>query len=88
MSWIKRELSYIKDSFSQIIKALILFLLASLGLLSALYLRFLGFNGTIISFVGIIVEIVALVLLFFLFRKHLLIKEEAKEESLKKKSLK
>ena len=88
MSWIKRELSYIKDSFSQIIKALILFLLASLGLLSALYLRFLGFNGTIISFVGIIIEIVALVLLFFLFRKHLLIKEEAKEESLKKKSLK
>lgn len=88
MSWIKRELSYIKDSFSQIIQALILFLLASLGLLSALYLRFLGLNGTIISFMGIIVEIVALVLLLFLFKKHLLIKEEAKEESLKKKSLK
>jgi len=88
MSWIKRELSYIKDSFSQIIQAIILFLLASLGLLSALYLRFLGLNGTIISFVGIIVEIIALVLLFFLFKKHLLIKEEAKEESLKKKSFK
>ena len=88
MSWIKRELSYLKDSFSQIIKALILFFLASLGLLSAIYLRLLGLNGTIISFVGIIVEIVALVLLFFSFKKHLRIKEETKEESLKKKSLK
>jgi len=48
----------------------------------------LGFNGTIISFVGIIVEIVALVLLLFLFKKHLLIKEETNEEGLKKKSLK
>ncbi len=88
MSWIKRELGYIKDSLSQIINGLILFLLASSGLTCAIYLRFLDLSGTTISFISIIVEIVALILAFFLFKRYTFKKEEKKEESYNKKKIK
>ncbi|NHJ24377.1 MAG: hypothetical protein EAX89_07375 [Candidatus Lokiarchaeota archaeon] len=88
MSWIKKELGYIKDSFSQIVNGVIVFLLASSGLLCAIYLRFLDLNGTIISFVGIFVEIIALVLSFFILKKHIITKEEKKEDNSNKKSFK
>jgi hypothetical protein len=88
MSWIKKELGYIKDSFSQIINGTIVFFLASSGLLCALYLRYLNLNGTLISFVSIFVEILALALTFFILKKHIITKEEKKEESSNTKKFK
>jgi hypothetical protein len=88
MSWIKKELGYIKDSLSQIINAIFLFFLASSGLLCALYLRLLDLNGTIISFVGILIELLALVLTYLLLKRYINIKEEKKKESSLKKKIK
>lgn len=82
-SWIKKELVYLKDSFFEIIKGIIFVILASAGLGSALLLRYLGFNGTIISFFGIITEFISLLLCYFLFRGHL--KSEEKAQSSKPK---
>ena len=56
-SWIKKELVYLKDSFFEIIKGIIIVFLASAGLGCALLLRYLGFNGTTITFFGVITEI-------------------------------
>jgi hypothetical protein len=85
-SWIKKEIVYIKDSFFEIVKALLLVILASSGLGCALFLRYLGYNGTIISFVSIIIELIALLLGYLLFRGYL--KAEEKTESTKPKGKK
>jgi hypothetical protein len=70
-SWIKKELVYIKDSFFEIIKGIILVVLASSGLVFALLLRYLGYNGTLITFIGITTEFFALLLCYLLFHKYL-----------------
>ncbi|NVM34196.1 MAG: hypothetical protein HWN81_01290 [Candidatus Lokiarchaeota archaeon] len=82
-TWIKKELMYLKDSFFEIIKGLILVILASAGLGCALFIRYLGFNGTIITLFGIITEIISLLLCYFLFREYL--KTEEKSEPSKSK---
>ena len=84
-SWIKKELIYLKDSFSEILKGFILVILASAGLGCALFLRYLGFNGTIITLFGIITEIISLLLCYVLFRGYL--KTEEKTEPSKSKKL-
>jgi len=85
-SWIKKELMYLKDSYFEIIKGFILVILASAGLGCALLLRYLGFNGTIITLYGIITEIISLLLCYFLFRGYL--KTEEKSEPTKQKGKK
>jgi len=76
-SWIKKEIVYIKDSFSQIVTAFFLVILASSGLVCALFLRYLEYNGTIISFVSIIVEFVSILLCYFLLKRYLKIEEKS-----------
>ena len=82
-SWIKKELVYIKDSFFEIIKALFFVILASSGFGCALFLRYLGYNGTIITFVSLIVEFIGLVICYLLFKGYL--KSEETIEPTKKK---
>ncbi len=87
VSWIKKELIYIKDSLAEIIKGIILVALASSGVAFALLLRYLGgYNGTIITFVGIVAEFISLFICYFLFRNYL--KSEEKTESSKPKGKK
>ncbi|MFX0038447.1 MAG: hypothetical protein ACFFCY_04565 [Promethearchaeota archaeon] len=85
-SWIKKEIGYIISSFPQIVKALFLVILASSGLICAIFLRYLGYNGTIISFVSVIVELISIVLCYFLLRGYL--KTEEKTEATKPKGKK
>lgn len=75
-SWIKKELVYIKDSFLEIIMGFIFFVLATSGLTSAIYLRYLRYNGTIIAFLSVIVEIISLILCYLLFKGYLKSTEE------------
>ena len=76
ISWIKKELEYIKDSFLEIIKGFIIFILASAGLGCALFLRYLEYNGTIIAFFSIVIESISLILCYFLFKGYLKQQEE------------
>jgi multisubunit Na+/H+ antiporter MnhB subunit len=85
MSWFKKELNYLKESFSLLIKGFLLFLLAFSGLGIAILLRFLQFNGTIIAFIGIITETIALTLGYFIFRKYIKLEQETKSSKTKKK---
>lgn len=84
-SWIKKELMYLKDSFFEIIKGFILVILTSAGLGCALFLRYLGFNGTIITLFGIITEIISLLLCYFLFRGYLKTEEKTEPSKSKKR---
>jgi hypothetical protein len=86
-SWIKKEIGYLFQSFFEIVKAIIVVGLATSGLASAIFLRYLGYNGTIISFVSIIVEIIALVLCYFLLRGYLKTEEKVEESKSKGKKL-
>ncbi len=88
MSWLKKELEYIKDSFSQIIKGFILFVCATSGLVCALLLRNLGYDGTIIAFTGIVVEAIGLFLSYLFFQKHFTPEEEDDTMQKGKKSFK
>ncbi|MHA2007424.1 MAG: hypothetical protein ACXABO_06765 [Promethearchaeota archaeon] len=83
ISWIKKELVYIKNSFWDITKGFIFFLLASSGLIIAIFLRYLGFNGTVITLFGLVVEFISLSICYFLFKGYLKTKEEL--ESIKPK---
>lgn len=76
MSYVKKEIRYIRDSFSQILKAFIIFILFSSGLFVAILLRNIGINGTMISFVSIICEIISIILCYFLLKKYIVITEE------------
>ena len=76
MSFVKKEIRYIKDSFTQILKALIVFILFSSGLFVALLLRSIGTNGTIISFVSIISEVITLILCYLLLKKYIVVTKE------------
>jgi len=85
MSGLKTGLGYIKDSFSQILKGFILFMLATSGLGLAVFLRYLGYNGDTIAFAGIILEAIGLILSYILLRKYVTVKEEDKEKEQKGK---
>lgn len=76
MSYVKKEIRYIRDSFSQIIKAFIIFILFSSGLFVAILLRNMGINGTMISFLSIISEIISIILCYFLLKKYIVVTEE------------
>jgi hypothetical protein len=84
-SWIKKEIGYILSSLPQIIRALLLVVFASSGLACAIFLRYLGYNGTIISFASIIVEAIALVLCYFLLRGYLKTEEKTDTSTTKGK---
>lgn len=85
MSGLKTGLGYIKDSFSQILKGFILFVLATSGLGVAILLREFDFNGSTIASTGIILEVIGLILSYILLRKYVTLKEE---EDVKKKEKK
>jgi len=84
MSWFKNQIQFLIDSLWQIIQGFVLFSLAFSGLGCALLLRHLGYNGTVISGVGIIVEGIALILCYFIFKSYLKT-EEVKAPEPKKK---
>lgn len=85
MSLIKKELTQLRISFSQIIKGFLLFIFSSSGLGVALLLRYLEFGGTIIAFGGILVELVGMTINYFMLRKYFKKKEESKLEEDKKR---
>ena len=84
-SWIKKELAYIKNSFMDIIRAFLVFILASSGLGVAILLRYIGADGTVITLFGLIVEIISLFLCYFLLRGYLKSKEELEVSEPKEK---
>ena len=83
-SWIKKQIEFLISSISQIIQGFILFSLTFSGLACALVLRHLKYNGTVITGVGLIVEGIALILCYFIF-KHYLKSEEVKPLDSEKK---
>ena len=70
-SWIKKQIQFLISSIWQIIQGGVLFLLVFSGYGIALLLRIRGYNGYIISLVGICVEVIALVFCYFLFKSYL-----------------
>jgi hypothetical protein len=86
-TWIKKELGFLKDSFSEIIKAFILFVLASSGLGFAIILRYIGYNGTIIASLGVATELVALILCYLMLKGYVKPKEEPEPSKPKGKKL-
>ena len=82
MSWIKREVNYLKDSIPQIAYGFLIFLLVSSGLGFAILLNFININGTVIAFTSVIIQLIALILSYFLVRKYFIEKEP--EDSKKK----
>lgn len=84
-SWIKKELVYIKNSFIDIIIGIIVFALASSGLTIAIFLRYLGYDGTVITFFGLLLEAISLILCYFLLKGYLKTKEELETAEKKEK---
>ncbi len=85
-SWIKRELVYIKDSFKEIVKSFIIFALASSGLVIAILLRYLGYNGTVITFFGLVSEFISLFLCYLLLKGYLRSKEDQEKSEAREKT--
>ncbi|MBY9015170.1 MAG: hypothetical protein KGD68_05705 [Candidatus Lokiarchaeota archaeon] len=84
MPSIKKELGYIKASFSQILIGILLVGLTTSGLSLAIFLRFAGFNGTIIAFAGITIEVISIIISYLLLRRYVIPKEEGSNNSIKK----
>lgn len=84
MSWFKKELGFIKSSFSQILIGILLVGLTISGLGFAIYLRFIGFNGTIIAFAGITIEVIGIIISYLLLRRYVIPKEEGRNKSIQK----
>ncbi len=71
ISWIKKQILYLKDSFIDIIRGFIFFILAFSGFGCALVLRLLQYNGIIIAIVSCTIEGIAMLLNYFIFRGYL-----------------
>jgi len=84
-SWFKTQFGYLKESLPEILDGLILVFLVSSGVIVAILLRSLDFNGIIITMVSIITEVIALVICYFYFRKYL---ESEEKPELKKQARK
>ena len=84
MSGLKTGLGYIKDSFSQILKGFILFVLATSGLGVAVLLREFEFNSSAIASTGIILEVIGLILSYLFLRKYVTLEEEEEEDKKQK----
>lgn len=77
-SWIKKQIGYFFNSIPEIIKALVLSILAFSGLGCAILLRYFDQSGTIILTFGLSIEIIALIAVYFIFKKYLKSEEEIK----------
>jgi Kef-type K+ transport system membrane component KefB len=84
MPWLKKELGYLKNSFSQILIGILLVGLTISGLGLAIFLRFAGFNGTIISFAGITIEVISIIIIYLVLRRYIIPKEEGSDKSIQK----
>jgi hypothetical protein len=67
----------IKDYTSEFLGGLIIFLLVSSGFGVAVLLRYLEYNGYVISIVGISIEAISMIIIYFIYRKFLHSKEES-----------
>ena len=77
-SVIKKQIGYFFNSIPEIIKALVLFILAFSGLGSALLLRYFDQSGAIIIAVGVSIEVIAMIVIYFIFKKYLKSEEDVK----------
>ena len=84
MPWLKKEIGFIKSSFSQILFGILLVGLTISGLGIAIFLRFAGYNGTIIAFAGITIEVISIIISYFLLRRYVIPKEEGSDKSVQK----
>lgn len=75
--WLKNQFKHLIISKSEIIMAMLVFSLVISGVAVAAILRFLEFDGLIILFCSIIIELICISLLYF-FLKGFLISEEQK----------
>ncbi len=87
---VKAYVRYVKTSFSDILKALILVLLIGAGPFLASILRLGGVDGWTILYVGTIEEVITFVVLFVLGKKGIIFKNIRQEDFQKssKKGLK
>ena len=76
MPSLKKEIISVKTSFTQILYGIILVGLAISGLVFAIILRIAGFNGTIISFSGISIEVLGIILSYLLLRRYVIPRDE------------
>ena len=83
-SWIKKEIEYLIKSLPDIMKGFVFFLLGFSGLGCALLLRFFDFNGTFISTLSVLIEIISLLLCYYLFKGSFKVKEEIEQVPSKK----
>ena len=86
ISWIKKELEYLKDSFPEILKGFVFFVLSISGFAVGILLRTLGFDGYVILFGGIVTAIICTFILYLFFKKYL--KTEETERPPQKKGKK
>ncbi|TFG03644.1 MAG: hypothetical protein EU542_01625 [Promethearchaeota archaeon] len=84
MSWIKKEIVYLKDSIPQIVNGFLISLLVSSGLGCAILLNLININGTVIAFLSIIIQVIALIMSYFLVRKYF---DEKEPKDNKKKGI-
>ena len=84
ISFIKRQIQYIKDSLPDIIRGLIFFMLAFSGLAVALIMRYLGYNGVQIATASVSVEAVGMILCYIIFKNLLKPQEEEQSSGFKK----
>jgi len=85
-SWIKKQLGYFINSIPEIVKGFVLFILAFSGLGCALILRYYDQSGTIIMAVGIFIEVLAMIAIYFIFKSYF--KSEESVKQLEKKQIK
>ena len=84
-SWIKRQINFLVSSIWQIIQGGVLFLLVFSGYGIAVLLRIRDYNGWVITGVGVLVEAIAIVSCYFIFKRFLKTEEIKIPETKKKK---
>ena len=85
IEWIKVQLNHLKESIPELLASLFIFLFAISGIGIGIILRYLEFDGLIITFYSIIAEVIGVVILYFALRGYLKSHEKPTQTTRKKK---
>jgi len=84
-SSVKNSFTSFKNAVPLVLKGVIAFLLITSGLFTGLIFRYLDYNAGIIIFTSLVLEFIALLIVYLFFRNYLKSDENSEENKAKKK---
>lgn len=79
IDWIKDQLKHLKERLPEIIAGIFVFALTISGIVVAVILRYLDFDGLMITFYSVITQAIGIILLYLMLKGYLKTRKEVSQ---------